>query len=676
MSKSVWGGIRLILVGTVMAACWAAVTLPKTSAQKDKAAFLSDRQQSFIRPGLVLDILSARVEGDGTVRYQFRITDPRGVPLDREGIVTPGAVSVSSVLAYIPRGTGMYRAYTIRTQTSPITGNSATQAAADAGGAFTRISDGVYEYRFNTRLPADYDRAATHTVAAWASRNLSEFDLGSYPAAKTFNWVPAGSAVTETRHIVNDQKCNACHATLVAHGSRTTIDLCITCHTPQTTDPDTGNTVDMTTMVHRIHQGEGLPSVQAGTPYVIIGNQQSVHDFSTVVYPADVRNCGTCHLEGDQGNQHMTNPSRRACGSCHDDVNFATGENHVNLPQVSDNQCRQCHIPEGELEFDASIKGAHTIERFSKSLPGVKFQIFGIQNTAPDQHPVVTFGVTDKSDRPLALSSLNRLALVLAGPVDSHSDNGPTISENALTATGADGRYTYTFAAAMPNKSTQTWTVGIEGYRNETLLPGTVEQRTVRDAGHNVVLPFRVTDSTVQARRQVVTNEKCNVCHYSIDFHGSNRNDVLQCVLCHNPTATDAAQRPADKAPAESINFKEMIHRIHWGEENTRDITIYGFGGSPFNFNEVRYPRPKNDCGACHVNGSEQLPLNGNLASADDPRGLINPAPPATGACLSCHASNAAAAHADVNISSKYGESCTICHGTGAEFAVDKVHAQ
>jgi OmcA/MtrC family decaheme c-type cytochrome len=103
---------------------------------------------------------------------------------------------------------------------------SAIQAAADSGGTFTKISDGVYEYRFNTKLPAGYDRAATHTVGVWASRNLSEFELSNSLAAKTFNWVPAGAAVTETRHITSNEKCNACHGTpLVLHGSRTTVEV-------------------------------------------------------------------------------------------------------------------------------------------------------------------------------------------------------------------------------------------------------------------------------------------------------------------------------------------------------------------------------------------------------------------------------------------------------------------
>ena len=231
-----------------------------------------------------------------------------------------------------------------RTQTSPITGVSAIQAATDSGGASTKISDGVYEYRFNAKRPP-LRSTATHTVGAYASRDLSEFELRNSLAAKTFNWVRRLSG-DRNPAVTSNQKCDSCHGTpLVFHGSRTTVEVCILCHTPQTTDPDTGNTVDFTTMVHKIHQGSGLPSVVAGKPYVIIGNNQSVHDYSTVVFPADVRNCAVCHLEGATGNQHLTNPSRRACGSCHDDVNFATGENHAALPQVSDNHAVSAMFP-------------------------------------------------------------------------------------------------------------------------------------------------------------------------------------------------------------------------------------------------------------------------------------------------------------------------------------------
>ena len=51
----------------------------------------------------------------------------------------------------------------------------------------------------------------------------------------------------------------------------------------------------MKVMVHKIHRGENLPSVKAGTPYKIIGHNQSVADYSEVAYPQQINRCTTCH---------------------------------------------------------------------------------------------------------------------------------------------------------------------------------------------------------------------------------------------------------------------------------------------------------------------------------------------------------------------------------------------
>ena len=119
-----------------------------------------------------------------------------------------------------------------------------------------------------------------------------------------------------------------------------------------------------------------------------------------------------------------------------------------------------------------------------------------------------------------------------------------------------------------------------------------------------------------------------------------------------------------------------MIHRIHAGEHQSRDLTIYGFGGTPHNYNHVRYPQSLANCSACHADDTEDLPLAADLLPTVDPRGFFNPALPATAACLDCHVSLSAAAHADLNTSASFGESCSVCHGAGAEFDVQKVHAQ
>jgi len=89
------------------------------------------------------------------------------------------------------------------------------------------------------------------------------------------------------------------------------------------------------------------------------------------VDPADVRRCEVCHdpkSGAAQATAYLTKPTRVACGACHDDVNFATGANHAGGPQISDNQCATCHIPVGELDFDAGADGVDVLAVLTQGL--------------------------------------------------------------------------------------------------------------------------------------------------------------------------------------------------------------------------------------------------------------------------------------------------------------------
>ncbi|MFB3828439.1 MAG: OmcA/MtrC family decaheme c-type cytochrome [Bryobacteraceae bacterium] len=619
-------------------------------------ALLSAAPANFVRPGLIIKITSAEIASDGTIRAKVKLTDPKGAPLDRDGVYTPGAVSVSFIAAYIPNGQTQYVAYTTRSQRSTITGVSAIQASADSGGVWAKTAEGEYTYTFATRAPQNADRSATHTIGAYGSRNLTEFDEGTQYDDDVFHFVPNGAKVTTVRDVIRNESCNACHHQMAFHGgSRRSIEVCVLCHTPQTMDPDTGNTVDMPVMTHKIHMGSSLPSVRAGKPYQIIG--RSPADYSAVAFPADARRCSVCHESKAAQAGNVFKPNRQACGACHDDVNFDTGAGHVDLPQFSDNQCANCHIPQGEHEFDGSIIGSHVIPTQAPSLPGVKFEILSVENAVPGKAPTVAFSIKDKAGRPVRASALSSLNLYLAGP---NTDFPSYLREDARTADGpGDGRHFWTFSRALPADAAGSWTVSIEGRRDAKVMEGTRKEVSVRDAGQNKIFPFAVS-GPLQARRQVVSTAKCNACHGFLSAHGGNRNEVDHCVVCHNPNLVAGQQ---------TVSFASMIHGIHSGRERA---VPYVVGNT--SFGEVGYPGKLQNCAACHVNGSEQLPLRQGLLPTQYPASPVGPLGPATAACTGCHASQAARAHAATNTSSQ-GEACATCHGPNSDASVSRAHA-
>jgi OmcA/MtrC family decaheme c-type cytochrome len=690
---------------------------PKTTnfTVHDKAYYADANTINFVRPGLNISIVSTKIASDGTISVGYKLSDPKGLALDRDGIQTPGAISVSFVAAYIPKGQTQFYSYATRVQTSPITKVSANQAGADSGGTTQMVALGEYIYTFKTKAVAQdgsaFDPNATHRIGVYGSRNLTEFDLGTNYDSKTLDFLPSGGKVTTTREVVKTESCNKCHDSLAFHGgSRKGLDLCIMCHTPQTPDPDTGNTTDMKVFIHKVHMGKELPSVKAGTPYQVIGFNQGVSDWSSVGMPSDARRCEFCHestTKAAQADAWLKNPSRAACGSCHDNVNFATGKNHVDLPQVNDNQCSQCHVPQGELEFDASIRGAHAIPTQSATAPGIKVDILKVENGLAGKAPTVTFTVRDNADNGLSMAQMtggnNRIGLVLAG---STADYGYTnfgadvttkgyVSENPVPTAkcSADGTCTYTFAHAIPAAAKGTYSIGIEARRNLVLLQGTTKEQTTEYGAINKVVNFSVDGSPVTARRKVVDIAKCNSCHSFLSLHGENRNQIEQCVLCHNPSENDGVRRAvatvaADKAaPNQSVNFALMVHKIHTGEKMNAEFgttyTIVGFGGSHNDFTEVRYPTmtatggvgDTSKCYMCHVNGSEAVfPIGKNDVS--DPQGKLTTVPATTSACTGCHQNTSALAHSQAQTDPKFGESCDVCHAAGADFDVIKMHAK
>jgi OmcA/MtrC family decaheme c-type cytochrome len=687
------------IAGSIVLLNGAAADVNNRFSVHEKARYADPNVIQYIQPGLVFTIVSANIASDGTISVDYKVTDITGTtatPLDLTGVTTPGAVSPRYLVAYIPKAQTQFVSYVTRVS------SGATQATGDSGGTLKTVATGEYIYTFGTKAPSGFDATATHRIGIYGSRNLTQWDLGTSYADTTFDFVPNGSKVTATREVIKTESCNKCHDQLAFHGgTRRSMGLCIMCHTPQTKD-STGFDPDMKVMIHKIHMGSELPSVAAGGKYAL-----GTTDWSTVEMPSDPRRCAFCHESttgAAQANNWYTAPSRAACGSCHDNVNFATGLNHVNLPEADDSQCSQCHVKSTGNEFDASIMGAHAIPTESAQAPGINMTIVKVDNGMAGQKPTVTFTVKDNSGAGIPMSALtggsNRMALVMAGPT---SDYGYTsfgsdvktpgyVSENPVPTAqcGSDGTCTYTFTHAVPANAKGTFAIGIEGRRGITLNPGTVIQQTSEYGGDNKVFYFSVDGSTVQPRRTVVAIANCDRCHARLSLHGENRNQIEMCVLCHNPSENDISVRPnavvaADKSlPPQSVNFALMVHKIHTGVNMATfngTYVIVGFGGSHNDFSGVRYPamspaghpHDTTNCTMCHVNGSEGVLPEGKNNVADT-QGLLNPAPATTSACTACHQNTSAFAHA-VSQTNKFGESCSVCHATGADFDVDKVHA-
>jgi hypothetical protein len=111
-----------------------------------KAYYLPQDQIDFVRPGIVFKITQARIAQDGTISATFQISDPQGLPLDLNGVNTPGPVKVGMTLAtiYNDHVSEEYTSHVTQTVTDPKTGNPATQATLDSGGRFQQIGAGLY----------------------------------------------------------------------------------------------------------------------------------------------------------------------------------------------------------------------------------------------------------------------------------------------------------------------------------------------------------------------------------------------------------------------------------------------------------------------------------------------------------------------------------------------------
>ncbi len=613
----------------------------------------------------------------------------------------------------------------------------ATMETRGSAGTLTRNDDGSYSYRFATDItnPAEtqgvgYDPSLTHRVAMQVE--LAGSNGEEHISNPFFDFVPDGGPLQTTKLVVHKDSCNSCHHRLALHGGgRIETEYCVVCHNPGTTDANSGNNLDFSVMVHKIHMGEELSA-----PYTIWGFRNSEHDYSNVVYPHDHSNCIKCHNKQNpatpNGDNWTLRPTMEACGSCHESVDF---NNHPDpgIAHQDNSLCGVCHVPSsGTLDF--AIRQAHT-NPVEAAAAAYQFNIERIDYSPVSRELVVNFSVTnpfnnnsryDIRTHPAftAGGGASRMAILIGwDTADLHNTGAnapaqPISIDPLFGGATANGDGTFRVSAVLPAPAAGTGVVGIEGHPavNGVRLPVA-----------NVTENFAIT-GPLSPRRRIVSIDKCNECHGNLSLHGNNRQGTVEiCVICHNANATDMEVRPAtldgngdgsfddftavgtDGKREESIHFKTMIHAIHAGAANEHGyrengITVYGFRRSVHDYSHVVYPGILSNCNACHVDGSHRVNAGtGTLAttvqtaaaSLDGAQNQIDQAladptddlniSPETAACASCHDSAQARDHMELvgggvfdltqaDIGNTVFEDCGGCHGPLEFKDVDAVH--
>jgi OmcA/MtrC family decaheme c-type cytochrome len=533
---------------------------------------------------------------------------------------------------------------------------------AASTGVLVDNGDGTYQYTFHKDITKDpnviYSATLTHRVG-FEIRGLVQANNAAY----TFQ--PSTGATTGifSREIVSTATCDNCHTsfatsptgTAVAHGgARVEVQYCVMCHNPGTTDPNSGNTLNMTVMIHKIHTGKTMPSIQTATVpnttptlglgYWIVGYEDSLSNYNTVLYPQDTRNCITCHVQTNpaltEAIDFETVPTAEACGSCHDNVNFATGANHSTANIVAnDSQCTTCHGATSTIDNGAlQVAAAHVIPTVTAA---AKFQYIvnhvSFNSVGGSLYPVVNFSVVDPTNGNAPYDILTAAAFAGIDPgtgapvcagggaarlaIDFAWENGDytnwgsgvtpstwgqplsldplvvtgcpgAVPAAALTGPDAAGTFTVTspvpLPAAPPANCPPAGVAACPPVTNIAVVleghPGVVTTGPGATAipVTSAVVYANTMGATPVPRRVVVDIAKCDTCHSLLALHGDNRNNNTQvCVACHNPASTDVGSRQTLVAAGTDGLWEQTIdfkYMIH----AIHDGSARAAAGSPF----------------------------------------------------------------------------------------------
>jgi len=278
--------------------------------------------------------------------------------------------------------------------------------------------------------------------------------------------------------------------------------------------------------------------------------------------------------------------------------------------------------------------------------------------------PVVNFSVTDKTgagvssmtaaDLRFNIAKLvpgsngepanwqNYINRAVSGAVEGTQERSAAGFAFGTLANLGGGNYTYTFAtditSAAANPCPGPCTDATGKPLNISYQPGLTHRVTIQQGNSTkpkatAIFDFVPAGGAVSTR-DIVLTATCNQCHSELTAHGT-RIDTRLCVTCHNPGSWVAG------SPNTTVDFKVMIHRIHFNIYNSLNPSDPGApnympptlpsvtAGYPYligthDFSQPTFTQDVRNCTRCHDAASSAQGGNWNTQ-------------PSIATCSSCH---------------------------------------
>ncbi len=256
--------------------------------------------------------------------------------------------------------------------------------------------------------------------------------------------------------------------------------------------------------VHGVHMGEHLLSEFNATDFEM---------YEGLVFPANPKNCQKCHTDDSWKNE----PSRYACGACHDNLDFATGE-YVPFKTAGMSTCTvdsdctgvfngfngKCNATTGDCELRTHLGGAATTDTNCAACHGPSASVAPVETVHAIPAPSFAYTISIDMDAPAngqfyVAGETPTVTIVLddgTGPIDHLNDltnanfnraymyvSGPRSGRLPALTSAARGEATTGSAAPWDVSDTPSPTLDLTiGWTTLSLDPSKAPAGTFADA--------------------------------------------------------------------------------------------------------------------------------------------------------------------------------------------------